>query len=317
MEILLISTYLSICWALFKIFKIPVNQWSLLTVVIGGVIMLSSMLMSMAYYHPASISARSYFVSTPIVSNVRGKIISVDAKPNKLLEKGEILLKIDPIPFQAVVDDLNAQIKFTEKRHQDSIKLHKLAGGSKFDIEKYEQELNSLKARVLKAQFDLDSCVVKAPTDGYVTQVRARAGMMAVPLPLMPVMTFIPAETKYIIAGFSQEPMQNLNAGDEAEIIFTGIPGKLFHGKVVQILPALAEGELSPGQNMISLNRRTGRGQIPVMIEMTDDMSEYHIPMGVDSVVAVYTEGQIVGHIAIIRKFLLRMASWKNYLRFI
>ena len=155
MELLLMTTYLSICWVIFKIFKIPVNQWSLLTVVIGGVIMLGSMLMSMAYYHPASISARSYFITTPIVSNIRGKIISVDATPNKLLEKGELLFKIDPIPFQAAVDDLNAQIKFTQKRHQDSIKLNKLAGGSKFDIEKYEQELNSLKAKVLKAQFDL------------------------------------------------------------------------------------------------------------------------------------------------------------------
>lgn len=317
MELLLITTYLSICWALFKIFKIPVNQWSLLTVFIGGVIMLGSMLMSMAYYHPASISARSYFVSTPIVSNIRGKIVSVDAAPNQLLKKGDVLFKIDQTPFQSSVDDLEVQIKFTQKRLEDSIKLNKLAGGSKFDIETYQKELNSLKAKLIKANFDLESCIVKAPADGYVTQVRARVGQMAVPLPLMPVMTFIPSETKYIIAGFSQEPMQNINPGDAAELIFTGIPGKIFHGKVVQVLPALAEGELAPGQNMISLNRRTGRGQIPVMIEITDDMSEYHVPMGVDSTVAVYTEGKIVGHIAIIRKFLLRMTSWKNFLRFI
>ena len=317
MELLLISTYLSICWVIFKVFKIQVNQWSLTTVVIGGVIILGSMMMSMAYYHPASISARSYFISTPIISNIKGKIISVDAVPNKLLNKGDLLFKIDPVPFQASVDDLSAQLKFTKKRLEDSKKLHKQAGGSKFDIEKYDQELNSLKAKMIKAKFDLESCIVKAPTAGYVTQVRARIGQMAVPLPLMPVMTFIPSETRYVIAGYSQEPLQNIKVGDAAEIVFTGIPGKLFHGKVVQILPALAEGEITPGQTMISLNRRLGRGQIPVMIEITDDMSKYNIPMGIDSIVAVYTEGKIVGHIAIIRKFLLRMSSWQNFLRFI
>lgn len=316
METLLILTYLSICWIVFKVFKIPVNKWSMTTVVLGGVILLGVILMAMAYYHPASVSARSYFISTPIVSNVKGKVISVDAIPNKLLNKNDILFKIDPTPFQAVVNDLSAQLEFSKTRLDDSIKLNKLAGGSKFDIQNYAKEVNSLKAKLEKAKFDLESCVVKAPSKGYVTQVRARVGQMAVPLPLLPVMTFIPAETKYLIAGFTQEPMQNLKAGNEAEIIFSGIPGGIFHGKIIQILPALAEGEISPTQTMVSLSRSLRRGQIPVMIEITDDMSKYNMPMGIDASVAVYSEGNIVHHIAIIRKVLLRMESWKNFLRF-
>jgi hypothetical protein len=35
MEILLILLYTSICIAVFKIFRIPVNQWSLSTAVLG------------------------------------------------------------------------------------------------------------------------------------------------------------------------------------------------------------------------------------------------------------------------------------------
>jgi len=52
------------------------------------------------------------------------------------------------------------------------------------------------------------------------------------------------------------------------------------------------------------------------MIEITDDMSSYHLPMGIDAQVATYAEGPIVHHVAIIRKVLLRMSSWKNFLRF-
>ena len=36
MELLLILIYVSICFVIFKVFKIPVNQWSLATAALGG-----------------------------------------------------------------------------------------------------------------------------------------------------------------------------------------------------------------------------------------------------------------------------------------
>ena len=38
MEILLVLIYVSICVAIFKIFRIPVNQWSLSTAALGGIV---------------------------------------------------------------------------------------------------------------------------------------------------------------------------------------------------------------------------------------------------------------------------------------
>jgi hypothetical protein len=38
MELLLILLYVAICYAVFKAFRIPVNQWSLVTAVFGGII---------------------------------------------------------------------------------------------------------------------------------------------------------------------------------------------------------------------------------------------------------------------------------------
>lgn len=100
METLLILTYSSLCWLIFKIFKIPVNKWSLTTVVLGGVIMMGTLLAGMAYFHPASAAARFYAFTTPIVSNVRGKIIEVPVQPNTPLIQGDVLCMIDPVPFQ-------------------------------------------------------------------------------------------------------------------------------------------------------------------------------------------------------------------------
>ena len=37
MELLLTLTYVALCVAIFKIFRIPVNQWTLATAALGGV----------------------------------------------------------------------------------------------------------------------------------------------------------------------------------------------------------------------------------------------------------------------------------------
>jgi hypothetical protein len=41
MEILLVAIYVALCMAVFRIFKIPVNQWSLSTAALIGVIGIS------------------------------------------------------------------------------------------------------------------------------------------------------------------------------------------------------------------------------------------------------------------------------------
>ena len=313
----MVLTYATFCWIVFKVFKIPVNKWSLTTAVLGGVIMLSVILMGMAYYHPGSKSARNYFLTTPIISNVRAKVTEVIVKPNQPVKKGDLLLKLDDTPFKAALEDLEAQLEFAKKRLEDYKELRRVAGGSKFDIHDYEQQVASLTARVEKARFDLDSCTITAPSNGFVTQVRARPGVMAVPFPVMPLLTFVNTDSIAFIAGFSQEPLTNIHKGNLAEVIFPSIPGRSFQGHVEQVLPTMAEGEIAPDRRMFSFNTQLPQGQIPVIIKIDDNMSAYNMPLGVDAVVATYDMSHgFWSHTAIIRKILLRMQAWQYFLRF-
>lgn len=314
METLLILTYAAISWGIFKLFKIPVNKWTLTTDVLGGIAILAVALAGMAYYHPASVTARSYFLTTPIVSNVRAKVIEVPVEPNVPLKKGDILCKLDPTLFQAKLDNINAQLDFARKRLEQSKELAEATAGSKFDVEQYEKDVRSLEAQLDQAQFDLDSTIVRAPTDGFVTHLRLQPGMMAVPFPIAPIMTFVHSNKTVFIAGFTQQPMQNLKVGNQAEIIFAGIPGRVFQGKVSRILDAIAEGQLSPSAAMVQVNPRLPEGLIPVFIEFEEDMSKYYLPMGSTGTVAVYSEHW--HHVTIIRKMLLRMLSWRNFAKF-
>lgn len=299
---------------IFKIFKIPVNKWSLTTVVLGGVVMLGTILAGMAYFHPASVTARSYFVTTPIVSNVRGKVIEVNVVANAPLKKGDVLCTIDPTPFQAEVDNIQSQLDFSLKRLEESKALAEASAGSTYDVEKFEADVRTFTAKLADAQFDLDSTVITAPTDGFVTHLRLRPGMMAVPLPMMPIMTFVHTDDPYFIAGFSQQPMQNIKEGNHAEIIFPGVPGRIFQGKIKTIMGALAEGQLAPSLNMVSLTPTLPEGLIPVVIEFDEDLSDFFLPMGSIGTVAIYSERW--HHVTIIRKMLMRMKSWQNFAKF-
>ena len=212
------------------------------------------------------------------------------------------------------MDDLKAQLAFSRKRLVDSIELVKIAGGAKFDIDLYEKEVKSLEGQLDTAQFNLDSCTVLAPGAGFVTHLMMRPGQMAVPLPIAPVMTFVNADTEVFVAGFSQHPMQNIKVGSEAEVIFPGIPGRVFKAKVDKIIPALAEGELAASRTMFSISSQLPEGLVPVFLTFEEDMSDFYIPMGSDAIATVYSHRW--HHVQILRRILLRVESWRNFMHF-
>ncbi len=115
MELLLILTYLSICYVVFKLFRIPVNQWSLATAALGGIIGIALLLLIMNYNHPFTKNARIYFSVTPVLPTVRGRIIEVPVKENAPLKEGDVLFRIDPKPFEYVVEQKKAALAEAEQ----------------------------------------------------------------------------------------------------------------------------------------------------------------------------------------------------------
>jgi len=115
MELLLILLYASICIVVFKVFRIPVNQWSLSTAVLGGIVGIAALFISMAYNHPFSANARIYFSVTPVYAGVRGRVIEVPVQANTPLKAGDVLFRIDPSSYQYVVDQKKALVAEAEQ----------------------------------------------------------------------------------------------------------------------------------------------------------------------------------------------------------
>ena len=114
MDLLIILTYAAFAYGAFKLFKIPVNGFTLLTAALGGIAILGGLLLGMNYNHPFSSNARFYFNTTPIVPGVSGVVTEVHAESGVPMKAGDVLFRIDPEPFENAVKAKEAALADAE-----------------------------------------------------------------------------------------------------------------------------------------------------------------------------------------------------------
>ena len=308
----LVIVYSMIMWIVFKVFKVPVNKWTGTTAVLGGVISIGFLLLMMGMYHPFTKEARIYSLTTPVLPTVKGRVIEVNVKNGDRVKEGDLMFRIDPEPYQYAVDQLVADLSLSVSNLADATELFEKKFASAKDVERAQAEVDSLTAQLANARFSLAETNVRAESDGYVAQVRLRPGVLAVPMPFSPLMTFVHDQDRFLLAGFQQNPLQNIQPDFEAEVIFTALPGKVFSASVIGMSDIMAQGQLLPDGKLIALDRVTPAGRVMVRIDIKDDLSGYQLPTGAKAYVAVYSTTW--KPVAIIRKVILRVMSWENYL---
>jgi len=310
MDLLLILTYAAICVAVFKIFKIPLTKWTVPTAVLGGVVIIGALLLLMNYNHPYSEVTRQYYITTPIISEVRGRVVEVPVKPNVPVKAGDVLLKIDSEPFEDDVRGLEGELVAARKDLARAEELFAKGNASERMVDQARAAVDDLQAKLDDARFKLEQTVITAPSDGMVTQLALRPGMMA--LPIRPVMTFVHEEEGVVIGWYRQNSLLRLKQGDEAEVIFDAVPGQIFKAEVDEVLPAIGEGQVQPTGDFMRFAQQLIPGRVAVRIQITDPtFKEYKLPGGAYGQSAIYTDH--FHHVAVMRRVLLRMAAWLNY----
>ena len=163
------------------------------------------------------------------------------------------------------------------------------------------------RAELADAQFDLDQTTTRAAGPGFVTQASLRPGMYVIPTQLRTAMLFINNRDAQLGAAFQQNSLQRVHAG---EVAFEAVPGRVFKAKVRSVVDAIAAGELISSPTLVEPEKRTTAGRAVAIIDVSDEMHEYQIPLGSTAQVAIYT--QHIHDLSLLRKILLRMKSWQN-----
>jgi RND family efflux transporter MFP subunit len=246
-----------------------------------------------------------------IVPDVAGEVIDVPVQPNTALKAGDVLFKVDPTPYEARVKTIEAQLKLSSTRLAQMTQLFERDAGRGFDVEQRQSEVDQLKGQLEGAQWNLDKTVVRAPADGYVTNLALRKGARVANLPLSPVMAFIDTSETLFGVEISQNDARYVAPGQPVEVTFKLWPGTIYTGKVEAVFQAI-----STGQAQVS-----GVAVTPKAIEATpfvvrvklDDMEfAKQLPAGSTGTAAIFTDHVKATHI--IRKVLLRQIAILNYI---
>ncbi len=248
--------------------------------------------------------------SVAIVPDVAGEVTEVPVAANTPLKAGDLLFRIDPTPYAAQVKAIEAQLKLSKTRLAQMTQLFERDSGRGFDVEQRQSEVDQLSGQLEGAQWNLDKTVVKAPGDGYVTNLALRKGARVGNLPLSPVMAFIDTSSTIIVVEIAQNDARYVVTGQEVEITFKFAPGHVYTGKVESVLQAIATGQTQTSGTAVA-PKAIEAAPFVVRVKLDDGALATRLPAGSAGTAAIYTDDVQFAHF--IRRVLLRQIAILNY----
>ncbi|WP_093535806.1 HlyD family secretion protein [Stenotrophomonas rhizophila] len=218
MEVILLLIYSFFVWLIFFKFKwLPWNFVSQVVVVSLPIFAMTALILVLNVVAPSSSDVRAINYVVQVVPRVTGRVIEVPVEANRPVRKGEVLFRIDPVPYQqqlaaleaklpelsAKVDSADAyqrelgeqlrgaratrealavRLQLAERRQRQTGELAISGAGSRFDHEQAQTEAASLRSDLVSttAQMAQVQQKLSAQTrDGELSEVaQAQAGMV-------------------------------------------------------------------------------------------------------------------------------------------
>ena len=309
MIVAILNVYLVILFILVKTKIVPFNLFWKCSPLIVLLLLMFGLFIPMGWGAPQG-PAMVVRNSVQIVPNVAGEVTDVPVVANKPLKAGDVLFKIDPVPYQAQVDSIGAQLKFEELRLSQMTQLELSDSGRAFDVQQRQAEVDKLKGQLRGANYNLEQTVVQAPSDGYVTNLGLMKGARVANLPLSPVMAFIDTSQTIVGVEIHQIYTRYIEVGQDVEVTFKVFPGQVYKGKVESVLEATAAGQVVASGAAVT-PRQVAAAPLVVRIKLDDAKLVASLPAGAAGDAAIYTEHIKPSHI--IRKVILRPIAIVNY----
>ncbi|MBN9541171.1 MAG: HlyD family secretion protein [Alphaproteobacteria bacterium] len=309
MIVAIFNIYLVLLFALVKLRIVPFNLLWKVSPALVLVLLLFGLFIPMGWGAPEG-KALVIRQSVPIVADVAGEVIDVPVEANTPIKAGDVLFRLDPTPYRAQVDALAAQLRFEELRLKQMTELERTQAGRVFDVQQREASVEQLRAQLAGAQWNLDKTVVRAPTDGYVTNLALRKGARVGNLPMAPVMAFIDTSDTVVGVEVAQNDSRFIAPGQAVEIAFKFLPGRIQKGRVEAVLQAVSTGQVQASGLAVTPGPIQAVPFV-VRVKLDDPALLRSLPAGSVGDAAIFTAHVTSTHV--IRKVLLRQIAILNY----
>jgi membrane fusion protein, multidrug efflux system len=154
------------------------------------------------------------------------------------------------------------------------------------------QRVRAAEEEIEDAQLNYDYCFVRAPFDGYITNLNISEGQYA--NAGQPVLTLVDDRNWYVLAYFSEDLLDRIRPGMRADVSLLSYPGQRFQGKVQGIGWGLFQQNgatvgglpnVEETLNWVRLNQR-----FPVRIVLERAEGDHPFRMGQTAVVTIRGE---------------------------
>ena len=205
--------------------------------------------------------------SVEVRSRVTGYLTEINFEPGAEVKKNQVLFKIDPRPYQAVLDQANSQIALAEARFKlaladyERAKVLARGGGgviSGQDLDKYAASVNessasvkAAKANALGAELNVTFTTITSPIDGVIGR------------PLITQGNLVTQDSTLLTTIVSEDPMFGYFDVDERtmlriqKLIREGKLISVKQGKVEVEMGLANEGDLYPHKGSLDFVNNT------------------------------------------------------------
>jgi RND family efflux transporter MFP subunit len=307
MIVVLLNSYIAILALFVWLRFIPFNLFWKVSPVIVLLALLVGLFIPMGWGAPSG-PAAVVRNSVQIVPSVAGEVTDVPVVANTPIKQGDVLFRIDPTTYDAQVQAIEAQLKFAELRLGQFSELQRRDSGRAFDVQQREAEVDQLRAQLDGAKWNLDKTIVRAPADGYVTNLALRKGARVTTQ--SPVMAFIDTSETILGVEIPQVYARYIEVGQPVEITFKVFPGEIHTGRVEAVLQAIATGQTQVGGLAVAPSE-VQAAPFVVRIRLDDPDAAQRLPAGSTGLAAIFTDRVKASHL--IRKVVLRQTAILNY----
>ncbi len=201
-------------------------------------------------------TVRAYVVT--MAPQVAGQIVELPVKDNQFVHKGDLLMVIDPTNYKIAVDLAGAAAQQAQVTAHNAVReaerrqeLTRLAvtkeekqtyeSAAVADQAAYQQAL----ARLSQARVDLQRTEIRAPVNGYVTNLLAQLGDYATVGENL--ISLVDADSYWVDGYFEETSLDRIHVGDPAAIRLMGYP-QIVRGHVDSVARAINVANAQPNR---------------------------------------------------------------------
>lgn len=165
-----------------------------------------------------------------ITPQVSGSITELNIKDNQLVKAGDILFRIDETPYKIAVLNAQAQLARAQtdlsKANNEANRRRHLSKNyisaedldtANINVKAMQASVNAAEAALEQAQWQLSQTQVKAPVDGWITNLSTRTGNYA--SAGQPLFALVDSHSFYVVGYFEETKLRHIREGAAAQIV--------------------------------------------------------------------------------------------------